>query len=171
MKKILLALWMIWATVLLAGCDLPKNVVNYNNEIISIQESMVTSYTDLLNQVWWSWTLTGLNDSYNSFLSVLSVAKEKIVTITWYKWDNSFSDAIKHYVNTFDSLAQNEMKDAVALLNKDEDKLTPEDEANYDSVVTAIDAKTEKNDSNFISAQASFVKKYDMQLEWEETTK
>lgn len=167
MKKFLLAVSLLWATIFLAGCTSSTDVVTYNNSIIDIQESVIGGYDSLLSQVS-SWTVEDLNKSYADFLQVVATAKTKIATtIKDYKGDTLFSDAIKSYVATFDTLANGEMKQAVELLNKNQEKLTEADQKKYDDLVSKIDATTEENDNKFITTQWEFAKKYEMKLEWE----
>lgn len=163
MKKIITVLSLV--IVIITSCKPTKNeAIRYNDIIMNVIDSLSTDHTLLLNQID-GHNLDSLKIAYHLFLKKSEWSIERSKNIGMFANDKEFIAAARDYFITMYTLGNNEVKQMVEIMTKDNLEVTQKDIDQINKLAITFDNVYGKVYEKVLAAQVKFSKEWGFILE------
>ena len=164
MKKLLASLLTL---ALLAGCTMPMNARNYNNEIIDIQGRVIDKQIAMVNAMdqYDLGDSQVFEDTYTLLATDVDVAIGELESLKPFNGDATFRDSAVQYMQWIKKLLDEDYSRLLETFKKDGETITDADYDSYNQIIGSISTELDWLDAMMESAQQAFAQEHSLSIE------
>jgi hypothetical protein len=140
-----------------------KKAIAYNDSLV-IQQIAVVDAAVRLQEALDTYHRKDMQTLHKEFQGQINASLAKIQAQSDFGGDTKFKDATEQFVKTYKQLAQNQYREAVNLLSKDDSVYSKVDEARVKQLFETIDKTTSQAEQEYEREQAAFALRNNVEL-------
>lgn len=148
----------------------PEEAQKHNDDLIAIEHALSEKESDFLTTITDGKTVEEKKAAYTALINQADEAVVSVGKIAPFDNDETFLKAFKDYIITLKGLINNEYKQILDMLSKNEEEVTEEDEAKYQALIDVVLEKTDAAVNKIQSEQLIFATKYGFKVDKEGKT-
>jgi major membrane immunogen (membrane-anchored lipoprotein) len=162
-KKLILCFVAASAFLLTSCGPSQKDAIQYNDQIVGIQKSLLPPHQAFINQ-FDGHNLDSLKITHELFMAKAKGTLEECQKMTDFNGKREYLESALDYFKTIQGLADNEGKQLVQILTKDSSQITEKDVADVTAIATKFDSDYAKVLKKVQDAQVVFAKEWKFEI-------
>ncbi|MFN5318304.1 MAG: hypothetical protein ACK5CY_05650 [Bacteroidia bacterium] len=158
-------LYILLTCITLSACQSndKKKAIAYNDSLVT-QQIAVVDAAIRLQEALDTYHRKDMQTLHKEFQGQINASLAKIQAQSDFSGDKKFKDATEQFVKTYKQLAQNQYREAVTLLSKDDSVYSKADEARVKQLFDAIDKTSGQARQEYEREQAAFATRNNVEL-------